>query len=114
MEQIIIPIATAVAGFVLANWQTLLGWRNKNARDELSLYQELQDSVVKARKDIVLLYEIIDQMETTNVALKQENIGLKKERDEFKLLLDDAKMKLEEMSKHISTLEERVKTKIQK
>jgi hypothetical protein len=109
MEQIIIPVATAALGFIVANWKDILGWRNKTTRDELALYDELQKAVRSAREDILQLYKIIDDMESQNHQLKTEKMALITERDMFKALADSARKKLDETLAYVDQLENKLK-----
>lgn len=118
MEQILVPIATAALGFAIANWQTLLGWRNKSSRDELALQGELQKAVTGTREDILQLYKIIELMENKNLQLKTENIALKEKGEAFEDAFDSlakmAKTRLGEISQYIDTLETQLRTKYPK
>lgn len=108
MREILIPAVTAAIGFALANWQNILGWFNKSARDEISLYNELQNALKAARQDVLQLYKIIDEMEAQNIVLKSENLILKGERDAFKALADTARQKLDETLQYVAQLEKKI------
>jgi len=118
MQDVLIPAATLALGYVVANWQTLLGWRNKSSRDELALQGELQKAVTGTREDILQLYKIIELMENKNMQLKTENIALKEKGEAFEDAFDSlakmAKTRLSEISQYIDTLEIQLRTKYPK
>lgn len=109
MKEIIIPALTAAFGFLLANWQNILGWKNKARREDLDLYNSLQNAVMEARKDLVAVYKILDEMEAANVVLKTENMEIRKERDTFKQMANEARGKLDEALAYVAALEEKMK-----
>lgn len=101
LEQIIIPVITAVLGFLAANWKTLITWNRDNDN-------ELVKAVKEAREDILRLYKIIDEMEKINVTIKEENLALKAEVDQFRQLAEQAKSRLADLQKYVAELEEKV------
>lgn len=102
LQQIIIPLASAVGGFLLANWKTLIRWKRDNDN-------ELISSVKNAREDILRLYKIIDEMEAINSELKLENVNLKRDKDKFERLADEAKKELDKVMAYVIDLESRLK-----
>lgn len=94
LEQIVIPILTAVAGFLLANWKDILGWNRRVQKEEIEIGQQLMKAINDGRKEVLEAYEIIEKMEAENRTLKREKMELTIERDEFKALAEELKIKL--------------------
>lgn len=98
LDQIVIPILTAVAGFLLANWKDILGWNRRVQKEEIEIGQQLMRTINDGRKEILEAYEIIEKMEAENRTLKRENIELTIERDQFKALAEELRNKLAKVS----------------
>lgn len=98
LDQIVIPILTAVAGFLLANWKDILGWNRRVQKEEIEIGQQLMKAINDGRREILEAYEIIEKMETENRTLKRENIELTIERDQFKSLAEELRNKLAKVS----------------
>lgn len=98
LDQIIVPILSAVAGFVLANWKDILGWKRRVQKEELEIGQQLMKAINDGRREILEAYEIIEKMETENRTLKRENMELTIERDRFEALANELKEKLDKLT----------------
>lgn len=98
LDQIVIPILTAVAGFLLANWKDILGWNRRVQKEEIEIGQQLMKAINDGRREILEAYEIIEKMEAENRTLKRENIELIIERDQFRSLAEELRGKLAKVS----------------
>lgn len=94
LEQIVIPVITAVVGYLLGNWEKILGWKRKVQKEELEIGAQLMKAINDGRKEIIEAYEISEKMEAENRLLKRKNMELTIERDEFKALAEELKIKL--------------------
>lgn len=98
LDQIVIPIFSAVAGFLLANWKDVLGWKRRVQKEEIEIGQQLMKAINDGRREILEAYEIIEKMETENRTLKRENMELAIERDRFEALANELKEKLDKLT----------------
>lgn len=94
LEQIVIPVITAVVGYLLGNWEKILGWKRKVQKEELEIGAQLMKAINDGQKEIIEAYEISEKMEAENRLLKRKNMELTIERDEFKALAEELKIKL--------------------
>lgn len=99
LEQILIPALSAIAGFLLANWKEILGWKRRVQKEDLEIGEKLMKAINDGRRDILEAYEIIEKMEVENRCLKHENMELTIERDKFKSLADELRSKLAKVSR---------------
>lgn len=99
LDNFIIPIVTAIVGYLLGNWEKILGWKRRVQKEEIEIGQQLMKTINDGRREILEAYEIIEKMETENRTLKRTNIELTIERDQFKALADQLRERLKKVSK---------------
>lgn len=99
LQQIVIPAVTALLGFLLGNWEKILGYKRKAHSEELEIGEKLMKAINDGRKDILEAYDIIEKMEAENRTLKREKMELTIERDNFKVLAEQLKVRLEKLTK---------------
>jgi hypothetical protein len=108
-QQIVIPAVTALLGFLLGNWEKILGYKRKAHSEELDIGEKLMKAINDGRDEILEAYKIIKQMELENRNLVRENIQLVTERDTFKTLAEQLKGRLDKLTKDFDECAEQAK-----
>lgn len=114
LEQIIIPVISAVVGFAVGNWEKILGWKRRVQKEEHEIGEQLMKAINEGRKEILESYEIIDKMEAENRTLKRANIELTVERDTFRTLAEQLKAKLEKVTQDFDDCAEQARRYLSK
>ena len=95
MVEVIIPVATAALGYLVANWKDILGWKRRTQKEEIEISEQLMNAVDDGHAKIIKAYAIISEMDVENRRLKSENMELTIDRDKYKSLSEQLKDELQ-------------------
>lgn len=109
-------MATAILGFIAANWKEILGYKRLSRKENIEIGDKLMEAIDDGRKKILEMYALVDSMEAANKSLKKEvemlDLQVKTvtiERDNFKSLYEQAKEKLKNVEFDLLQCAEQVK-----